>query len=176
MLVTAGAGMWRWAFRGGVSREAYRGMVAAGVDWLLQSGASRPQALNAGTVVSRGAAIPFRWLRPERPESTVVEFAGGGRVDTLTLTYDDRGAATVRFEPGVYRWRAPAVDGAAGIVVVEPYSPEYVPRASANLATAPAGAVSAVVDVFLRGRWWPALLAMAALAGEWAWRRRRGLP
>src|SRR5205823_10343030 len=35
--VTA-AGLWRWAFRGGASEEAYRSLVAGLVDWLLGDG------------------------------------------------------------------------------------------------------------------------------------------
>jgi hypothetical protein len=36
--VIGAAGLWRWAFRGGASEEAYRSLVAALVDWLLGSG------------------------------------------------------------------------------------------------------------------------------------------
>ena len=42
-----GAGLWRWASKGGVAAEAYRSLVAALTDWLLAEPAGRTKALAA---------------------------------------------------------------------------------------------------------------------------------
>jgi len=42
-----GAGLWRWASKGGVAAEAYRSLVAALTDWLLAEPAGRTRALAA---------------------------------------------------------------------------------------------------------------------------------
>jgi hypothetical protein len=60
-------------------------------------------------------------------------------------------------------------------VIVEEYSDEWRPAA---VTVAPqAGETGAGrVAVAARDRWWLFALAIAAFAGEWAWRRRQGLP
>ncbi|MGH7532880.1 MAG: hypothetical protein ACREL4_06290, partial [Gemmatimonadales bacterium] len=57
-LVVAGDGFWRWAFAGGTSEEAYRGLIASATAWLLgatdpRTGAARP----VHSVVARGVPM-----------------------------------------------------------------------------------------------------------------------
>jgi len=61
------------------------------------------------------------------------------------------------------------------VVAVETYSDEWRPRAPS--LTAQAGEPTArMATIGLRDRWWLFVIAIAALATEWAWRRRQGLP
>ena len=62
-----------------------------------------------------------------------------------------------------------------GVVAVETYSDEWLTRAPA-LSAQPGEATARVGSVGLRDRWWLFVIAIAALATEWALRRRQGLP
>ena len=176
-LVTAGAGLWRWAFRGGAEREAYRALLASGTDWLLQSEARQPGAtLTAAGVVSYGEAVNFRWLRDSVPDSVAVVIQGVGAItaDTITLRFAAGQNAEHHLSPGEYRWSAPGV-GADGLIVVEEYSEELHPRAIR--VTGGGGAGGAVLtEEYARERWWLFAIVVVALAGEWGWRYRKGLP
>jgi hypothetical protein len=173
-LTTAGAGVWRWAFRGGAAAEAYRALVAAGVDWLLASEVpARQGTLTTAGVTMRGTPVVFRWRGDSPPDSLGVTLGAGEETQTVTLRFDADGAALVLLEPGVYAWSTPAASGAGGVAVVEPYSDEFVPRPVAGLT---AGAASFTwVETHAREWWWLFLIALVALAAEWAWRQRRGL-
>ena len=177
-LVTTGDGLWRWALRGGAAREAYRTLVAAGVDWLLGSEAlRRREMLTATAVVERGTPVVFRWTgdRPPPAEGVPVEITGVDSALGDTLTFDAEGRARVYLDPGAYRWRAPTVAGASGMAVVEEYSSEFPPTAVTVAPTGPAHGLAAFL-VGARDRWWLFVLVIGALIGEWAWRIRRGLP
>src|SRR5207302_741379 len=104
--MVAASGLFRWAFRGGASAEAYRAGGAALADWLLTGGAGAERGVGAGGT---------NW--------------DGGR----------RGAPGGRAQAG----------GAGG---------------------------GRVASTALRDRWWLFVVAIAAFATEWAWRRRQGLP
>ena len=176
-LTTVGGGLWRWAFRGGAANEAYRALIAAGVDWLLRSElAPRGAPLTASGVVPRGVPVAFRWRGRPVPDSVVVSLAGDS-AGTAVLRFDPEGTALVSLEPGVYRWAAAgaAAGGASGVTVVESYSSEFVPGAVMNQPSAAAD-VFRLLAVPARQRWWLFLVALLAFAGEWAWRQRRGLP
>jgi hypothetical protein len=175
MLTTAGEGLWRWALRGGAPREAYRALLAAGVDWLLATGrAGGGTAITATEVVPRGLPVTFR-RQGETPAGPVaISLAGTDATRTDTLAFDTRGEARLLLEPGVYRWRAADPGGAAGVVVVEEYSDEFVARPVAAPSGAEVGAARRRVGA--RETWWMFALALGALIGEWAWRTRRGLP
>jgi hypothetical protein len=175
-LTTAGSGLWRWGLRGGASREAYRALVAAGVDWLLGSDALRQRALLTATeVVPRGSPLVFRWSGEDKRDSLSLELRGTDSTFTRDLRFDADGVALLRLPPGVYRWQAPGVPGASGVAVVEAYSDEYHLNAvTAGEATGTRGL--GVLLVNLRERWWIFVFVIAALVGEWAWRTRRGLP
>jgi hypothetical protein len=177
-LTTAGQGVWRWALRGGASREAYRALLAAGIDWLLASGRSAGSArLTASEVVPRGVPVVFRWPGDSVPAApvrlTVTADERGDSVRTFEVSFDGRGETRMPLPPGVYRWRAADPD-AGGTVVVEDYSDEFVARPVA----VPAGVAwqGARRRVGTRDTWWVFALALGALVVEWAWRIRKGLP
>lgn len=174
-LTTAGEGLWRWRFRGGAPREAYRAVLAAGVDWLLSDdGRAARTALTAGAVVERGTPVVFRWRGDSIPDSVVVSITGADSTRDATLRFDATGAAALSLEPGQYRWTAAGV-GARGLAVVEPYSAEFAPRPVMELSGVAREAFT-LRERHPREWWWLFLVAVLALAGEWAWRWRRGLP
>ncbi|GBD33517.1 hypothetical protein HRbin33_02509 [bacterium HR33] len=177
-LVTAAGGLWRWAFRGGASREAYRTTVAAGIDWLLGaaavSGASR---LAATSAVEQGNPVVFEWRGPAVPDSFAVEFSGDS-TGRAVLHFDVGGTATLQLPPGVYRWRALAsagFPGDSGRVVVEEYSSEFRHRPITLVPQSGSG-VSLSQLRHLRERLWMFAVVVLVLAAEWVWRYRSGLP
>jgi hypothetical protein len=176
-LTTNGSGLWRWAFRGGSAREAYRALLSSGTDWLLQSTARPSQpALTAGPVVSYGEAVRFRWMRDSVPDSTsiTVRSLGTAATESATLWFDEGGNAVHSLSPGVYRWNAPAA-GARGLIAVEEYSEEIHPRTVRVFTNGGSTGVT-LVERYARERWWLFALVVLALAAEWGWRHRKGLP
>ena len=171
-VLVAAAGLWRWAFRGGDSDQAYRGWVASTLSWLLGgsdsvTGRARP----VRSVVERGRPVVFERLRADS-SALPIELAGpaGRRVDTLE--FDGTGRSSILLEPGRYDYRLQG--GGGGTLGVETYSEEFLPRAvvvAAREATATARPQRAP----LRDQWWLFGLAIVALSGEWWWRRRAGL-
>jgi hypothetical protein len=177
-MTTVGTGLWRWAFRGGASREAYRTLLAAGVDWLLGGEpVERGQSLVVSSVVTRGEPVVFSWDQGRAPDSLVVSF-GTATQDTVisaVLSFDGEGTAVQHLPPGVYRWRVPEDRQYGGLVVVESYSEEYPPRVVGLRATEPEGSL-VLMETSARDCWILYVLVVLALAGEWAWRHQRGLP
>jgi hypothetical protein len=176
-LVTTAGGFWRWAFRGGAEREAYRAMLAAGVEWLLRGvAAGQATPIVVARAVTRGLPLPLRWVGNEIPaESLTVTFAARDTVVERRIAFGADGGASVDLPAGAYRWRVDGVQGASGAAVVEEFSPEFVPRTPVVTASAaPVGAGAERVP--LRELWWVFGVAALALIGEWAWRLRRGLP
>ncbi len=174
-LVTAGTGMWRWAFRGGAEREAYRAILAAGVDWLLGGqGRTRTASLTAVRTTTLGVPAPFTWTSDSIPERVSVTLRGDTGALQRELRFDQTGTAFLDLDPGVYQWSSENVSG-SGTVVVESYSPEFHigPITSSELDAADGSFLS---ERFVRQRWWLFLLAITAFAAEWGWRLRRGLP
>jgi len=173
--VVAAGGLYRWAFRGGASAEAYRALVAALADWLLAGEEGRGERFAPLTYeVPNGMPVVWRWTGGGEPRNVVVSLTTerGQHVDTLR--FDAGGRAELRAPPGAYRYAA--ADGAErGMVVVDSYSDEWRPQAVV-LASQPGTRQGRVVSVALRERWWLFAVAIAAFAAEWAWRRRQGLP
>ena len=54
--------------------------------------------------------------------------------------------------------------------------PVFVRPAPVVVAPQPGATGGRLAGVALRDRWWLFVAAIAAFAGEWAWRRRQGLP
>lgn len=167
-------GLWRWAFRGGSSEQAYRALMAGTVDWLL-----------AGQDTIRGRARP---VRPVVPNGRPIAFswAGGGTADPLairlrssegavisdTLTFDGAGLASVLVPVGTYTYQLSG--GGRGLVAVEEYSDEWFPR-PVVVAAATEAPVSSERRQGIRERWWLFAIGILALCGEWVVRRRMGL-
>lgn len=172
-MLVAGDGLWRWAFRQGSSEEAYRQVVAASVNWLLSasdtaSGAARPLR----RVVPLGHPIVFGRTGPATAAPVIATFVApaGSRIDTLR--FDGAGRAEVRLAPGRYTYQFQG--GGHGVVAVEPWSDEFVPRPS---VLKPQASVSAagVSRSALRDRTWVYAFIVVLLSIEWWLRRRAGL-
>ena len=173
--VTA-AGLWRWAFRGGASEEAYRSVVAALVDWLLGEGGrgTRERVVPEALEVPNGLPTVWRWTSPDSARAIAVTVRSQDTTRTDTLRFDQSGRAELLLPPGIYRY---ALGGSSeqGVIAVETFSDEWLPRAPA-LTAQPGEATERSSTVGLRDRWWLFVIALAALATEWALRRRQGLP
>jgi hypothetical protein len=168
----AATGLWRWGFRGGAAAEAYRSLVAAVADWLLSDQAASVERFGPVTAeVPQGMPLVWRWRGRGAPGAVplVLESPEGSR--TATLHFDAQGEAQLRLPPGVYRWRT----SERGLVAVEVYSDEWRP-APLSLETQAGEPGGVRRDVGARDHWWLFALALVAFAGEWAWRRRQGLP
>ena len=171
----AASGLFRWAFRGGASAEAYRAVVAALADWLLEGGAARGERfVPVANAVPNGTPVAWRWSGSGLPRDGVVTLTAGGTSRTDTLRFDATGRAELSLSPGVYAYRAPG-GAERGVVAVETYSDEWRPAAPVVRAQ-PGGVAGRLASTALRDRWWLFVLAIAAFATEWAWRRRQGLP
>lgn len=173
VLLTAD-GLWRWAFRGGSSEQAYRAMAASVVDWLL---AARPAAEGAARpvhpVVPRGRPVSFARVAGDTVRALPARLQrddGAVMVDTLRFGPDGLGALWLA--PGSYRYRLE--DGGTGRVIVEAWSPEWFPG-PITLQRQEALAARDDGTRGLRERWWLYALGVLALCGEWVVRRRRGL-
>ncbi len=172
--ITLGAdGLYRWAFRGGASEQAWRTMVAEATAWLLaapDSGGAmvRPVAL----VSQRGRPVRFRWTGTNPPGTMAITLADSTGTRRDSLRFDGSGEASIALPVGRYRYTLSS--GGGGMVAVEPYSEELVPAAvtlAERTATlSPGGSPR-------RARGWSALfaLAMVAFGSEWLLRRRLGL-
>ncbi|MDX2057492.1 MAG: hypothetical protein SFV24_06790 [Gemmatimonadales bacterium] len=166
------SGLWRWAFRGGASEQAYRAWVAATTSWLLAaSDSTTGRARPVHAVVQQGRPVVFERLRPELT-TLRIDLRGGDSSRVDTLRFDGAGRATLALPPG--RWSYRLEGGGAGLLGVEVYSDEWLPRPvtvadRSPVTAAPAGRAP------LRDRLWLFGLAILALSGEWWWRRRSGL-
>ncbi|HYL21963.1 MAG TPA: hypothetical protein VEU74_09380 [Gemmatimonadales bacterium] len=173
--VVAAGGLYRWAFRGGASGEAYRALMAGLADWLLEKGAgSGERFLPITYETPNGMASVWRWAGSGAPRDIVLSLTADGRQRVDTLRFDAGGRAELRLPPGAYRYSAPE-GPERGLIVVDDYSDEWRPTA-ATLVSQPGAAEGRLVPVALRDRWWLFVLAIAAFTAEWAWRRRQGLP
>jgi hypothetical protein len=170
------AGLWRWAFRGGASEQAYRGVVAALADYLLGGvGASTTDRVAPiDAEVANGLPLAWRWSGTGRPDDVILTLNDGQRDRADTLRFDAAGRAELRLPPGVYRYAARG-GPERGLVAVEAYSDEWRP-ASPTVSEHVGRTGARRESIGLRDRWWLFLVAIAAFAGEWAWRRRQGLP
>jgi hypothetical protein len=173
--VTA-AGLWRWAFRGGAAEQAYRSVVAAMADWLLgdPGAGSRDRAVPVTLEIPNGLPVVWRWTSSDSARALAVTLRGNDTTRRDTLRFDSGGRAELLLPPGVYRY---ALSGGRehGVFAVETYSDEWLPRAP-SIGPQVGEATARLASVGLRDRWWLFVIALAALATEWALRRRQGLP
>jgi hypothetical protein len=165
-------GLWRWAFRGRTSEQAYRAWVGATTSWLLGSSDSATgRARPVDPVVQQGRPIVFERTRPDSAP-VVIDLRGQTGTARDTLRFDGAGRAELYLPPGRYDYRLER--SGAGVVAVETYSDEFLPRPVALAAHTPVVVASSARSPF-REKWWLFVLAVAALSAEWFARRRMGL-
>jgi hypothetical protein len=166
-------GLWRWAFRGGASEQTYRSWVAATTSWLLggvDSAQGRARPVQA--VVANGRPVIFEWVGAGQPSPLPITWSDSTGAASDTLYFDGEGRALLWRPPGSYRYRL--APGGEGLVAVEQYSDELLPRTMTLSPHEPRvgrpGSRSAARD-------WPGLFALCVLAfsAEWLARRRLGL-
>ena len=173
-VVIGAQGLWRWAFRGGSSEQAYRALVAGTVDWLLAGQDTiRGRARPLRAVVPNGRPIAFSWTGAETAEPVGITLRGaaGAAIDD-TLTFDGSGRASLSLPVGTYTYQLSG--GGRGVVAVEEYSDEWFPRPVA-VAAAKEAPISSDRRQGIRDRWWLFAIGILALCGEWVVRRRMGL-
>ncbi len=175
-LTTVGVGLWRWAFRGEESLEAYRAVLSAGIDWLLGADVLRSRSpLTLSDVVKRGEPVVVRWHTDSVPPSVPLTLSTPDSTWDVTVSIDASGVGNFLLPPGTFTWSAGSVRGAGGVLVVESYSDE-IPPGMVTLEPNGAGAGGFLLETSLRDRWWLFLVLVMAFAGEWAVRHKRGLP
>jgi hypothetical protein len=166
-------GLWRWAFRGGSSEEGYRSWVAATASWLLGGAdSSTGHAKPVRNVVANQRPIIFEWLGGGAPSPLEVVLNGEGTTRRDTLRFDGGGHAAIWLPVGSYHYRLEG--GGGGVVAVEEYSDEWLPR-PAVLQERRAAVLAASSPSVARGWLWLFGLCLLGVAGEWLGRRRLGL-
>ena len=173
-MVTIGAdGLYRWAFRGGVSEQLWRGLIAGAATWLLAAPRiDGAQAVPVLAVTQRGRPVRFRWTATTPATSIPLRLERDGTALIDTLHFDGRGEATLALGVGYYRYLLEG--GGSGDFAVEPFSDELLPAAVTlheHLTTvSPAPLLRS-----LREAWWLFALAILGFVMEWSLRRRFGM-
>jgi hypothetical protein len=172
-VTVAADGLWRWAFRGGSSEQAYRAWVGATVSWLLGGADStRGSARAVRPVVANARPVVFEWLGEGPAAPLGITWTGDGAPAADTLRFDGDGRASVWLPVGEYRYRL--AGGGGGTVAVERYSDELLPGPVALTERAPRGSRPAERSA-ARDWLWLFGLAVLGFAAEWLARRRLGL-
>lgn len=184
-ILAVGRGYWRWSFRPGEGREAYRRVWSAAAGWLLESEAVAGRLVRPEPrVVPRDATT--RWVVAEDLDTLRLRILAGGTVvqDTVLLVGAADTVSSGRLAPGHYRY---AVMGGGPAATALAEGPLTVERFSADLTLLPIpvpsgreGEGSALRRVGSAGRRLhthpaPYLLALVLLCAEWLLRRRWGL-
>jgi hypothetical protein len=172
------AGLWRWRFRGGESAVAYSALVAGLTDWLLAGGPGRARGARAtpeDPVAANARPITWRWSGVGAPRNVPVRLAGAGGEHDDTLRFAPAGRAELYLAPGVYRYTM-AGGPEQGLVATETYSDEWRSGPVGVRAQPGSAGRGRRMSVRVREQWWLYVIALGALVGEWAWRRRQGLP
>jgi len=172
-VVTAADGLWRLGFRGGSSEAGYRAWVAATVNWLLGGAdSSRGRARPLRPVVTRARPLVFEWTGGRTPAPLAITLDGSEGTLLDTLRFDGNGRAQLWPPVGRYRYRLEG--GGSGVVAVEDYSDEWLPRPQTLGAQAePPRAASHATNA--RQWLWLFAVAIIGFAGEWTARRWLGL-
>jgi hypothetical protein len=180
-VTVAADGLWRWAFRGGSSEQSYRSWVAATASWLLGGADTASGVARAiQPVVSNGRPLLFEWVASGPPVAQAITWSSAaGPVpgqtsgpDLDSLHFDGNGRATVWLPPGNYRYRLRG--GGSGLVAVEEYSDEFLPR-PVRLTTHVGRGATASARSSARDWIWLFGVCVLAFSGEWLARRRLGL-
>lgn len=166
-------GLWRWPFQGGASEQAYRAWVGATVSWLLGGAdTARGRVRPVQPVVQQGTPVIFAWATGGEPRPTALAVTGPDGTRADTLVFDGEGRAALHLPPGDYRYTVEG--GGAGIIAVEAYSDEFLPR-PVRLEPQDAAPAGAGLRTPAREWLWLFGIAVLALSGEWLARRRLGL-
>ncbi len=172
-VLTAADGFWRWAFRGGSGEQAYRGLVAGTLSWLLGAADSAGgRARLVRPVVGNGRPVVFQWSGSGAPAPTGITLVSGGATRRDTLAFDGAGRSELRLPPGTYTYELEG--GGRGTLVVDTWSEEWFPRAP-RLADRPVPPLTAHAETSARRFVWLFGLVLAGLSVEWLARRRLGL-
>ena len=171
-VTTAVDGLWRWNFRGGSSEQGYRALVGATVTWLLGApDTARGPAHPIRPVVMNGRPLVFEWTGAGAVQPVPITWAGASN-GADTLRFDGAGHAELWLAPGTWRYRLDG--GTQGLVAVEEYSDEFVPRA-ATIAAKAGTSVAATTRTAARDWVWLFGMVVLGLCAEWLVRRKLGL-
>ena len=186
--IALGMGYWRWAFRGGGSRDLYTRLWGALAGWLAQDQAQVAGAAirPVNRAVARGEAL--RWIAPgiaaDSLQVQLTDASGRGVTSTIVPQRGDT-ALTASLAPGHYNYAARAFAGgsevarAGGPLTVESYSPEFMDAGSdlSVLKSTPAALAgfSEGGGRPLHAYIWPYIILILLLCAEWIFRRRWGL-
>lgn len=183
-------GYWKWAFRGGESRQAYRRLWAALGGWLIQE--ERSIAAAAVRPVDRASprGAPIEWvasgLEADSIALRIMAEDGSVVTDTVVMPIRADTAATRALPPGHYTFEARAFAGdelgaeSDGPLTIESFTSEFM-RASVDLARIEGTGAGSGAGSRTRGgdplhaSVWPYLMLVLLLSAEWTLRRRWGL-
>ena len=189
-VVVLASGFWRWAFRAGPDREAYRRLWAGVAGWLL---ASAPQDRNAAVRPTKrvwSSNEPMEWGAPgligEDVGLTIT--VGDSVVLDTTVVVNAAGRARTRALPVAeytYRITRPGEDGSLGSGRIESDGhslelfrrpADIFPEGSGEAEGPPTGGLTGGrLGPPLRTHPAPYLLILVLLSAEWIGRRRGGL-
>ncbi|MFN8646174.1 MAG: hypothetical protein U0104_05415 [Gemmatimonadales bacterium] len=172
-VLTAADGFWRWAFRGGSGEQAYRGLVAGTLSWLLgaaDSAGGRARLMRP--VVSNGRPVVFEWAGTGTPVPTGITLVSEAATRRDTLAFDGAGRGELRLPPGTYAYELDG--GGRGTLVVDTWSEEWFPAAP-RLPDRPVPPLALDTETSARRFVWLFGLVLAGLSVEWLARRRLGL-
>ena len=175
VVIVGASGLWRWAFRGGVSGDAYATLWGGIFDWLTAERPDPRAALPADAIVRAGDRI--QWRRGTGTDSARARRQCNGaarRADrhaAVALRCAGRAGRERAAQCGVYEAR---VSGGTSLLVVNA-SRELLPRRANVRAGAVGGAAPFGDQPRLRDDHWMYLLLLAALCAEWLLRRHLGL-
>ncbi len=184
--VMLAGGFWRWGFRSGSPREAYRRLWAAVSGWLLASEtvASGPGVRPADPVLTRGEAID--WVAVGLAgDSLVLRVVGPDEAvfDTTLIVPPEESFVTPALAPGRYTFEALASSSpdpaGAGDFDVEAFTDELL-LLPANLGASDAAGETTAAAMAPAGRPLrthpaPFVILLTLLCVEWIARRRLGL-
>ena len=184
-VTTAVDGLWRWSFRGGSSEQGYRALIGSTVTWLLGApDTARGPARPVRPVVMNGRPLLFEWSGAGAAHPVPISWTGttgnreqgAGNGEAVggadTLRFDGAGRAALWLAPGTWRYRLEG--GTQGLVAVEEYSDELVPRAPTIVSKA-GRTVTGNARTSARDWAWLFGIAVLGLCVEWMARRRLGL-
>lgn len=181
-LVISGSGYAGWSLRGGRSAEAFGALWGTMFDWLAVGRGDQRSARPVSSWIRSGD--PIRWrrggsdslvavvvsARTATPDAAAAGATGG---DTLLVSFTkgEVESTTPTLPPGVYDVRTV---GGSSVLVVNA-SREWVPRApSVRSGVLSRGGMSTDAPR-IADSWWPFVIALLLLCGEWIVRRLVGL-